>query len=250
MVFVRMTGIFVIAPIFGRKNIPSYYKIGFAFFLSLIAINFVEISQIEKVTTLLEFSFIIMSEFIVGIIIGFIAYLVFSAIYLAGQLIDMQIGFGVVNVLDPMSNIQIPITANFYMIIATLIFLGFDGHHILINAVFESYKYIPLGSLNANAKLIDDLLVTFGTSFSMGFKIAAPITAAVMITDVALGIMSKTMPQLNIFMVGMPLKIIMGIFIIIITMGGFITIVKMIITNIDSDLTRIIRDLGFIIWQM
>jgi len=248
MIFVRMAGIFVIAPIFGRKNIPTYYKIGFTFFLALLAINSVKISDLERFKTLFEFSLVITSEFIIGIIIGFVVYLAFSAIYLAGQLIDMQIGFGIVNVLDPMSNIQIPITSNFYMIITTLIFLTFDGHHTLIKAVFESYKYIPIGGISYNKTLLEDLLMAFGNSFSLGFKIAAPITAAIMITDVSLGIMSKTMPQLNIFVVGMPLKILLGLAVIIITMAMFVTIVKLIMVNINSDVLKIIKDLGFISW--
>jgi flagellar biosynthetic protein FliR len=250
VVFARLSGIFIITPIFGRRNIPSYYKIGFTFFITLISVNTLKLGNIEKFNNLFEFTFVTATEFLIGILIGFIAYLGFASIYLAGQLIDMQIGFGIVNVIDPMSNIQIPITSNFYMIVNTLIFLMINGHHMLIIAIIDSFKYIPIGELNFTDKLLKDFVMIFGNIFSMGFRIAAPVTAAIMLTDVALGIMSKTMPQLNIFIVGMPIKILIGITIITITMAMFVTLAKGIMENIHNDIYKIMSDLGIIIWPI
>jgi len=145
LIFVRMTGLFVAAPIFGRRNIPSYFKIGFSFMLALILANIMPAPEIDYQQNIYQYVLMVIKEFIVGLTIGYIAYMVFTAIYLAGQLIDMQIGFGLVNVLDPISNIQVPITANFYFIISMLVLLMVNGHHMLIKVLFESYSYIPLG---------------------------------------------------------------------------------------------------------
>ena len=110
LVFVRMTGLFVVAPIFGRRNVPAYFKIGFSFFISLILINTTVLQAVEYTDTLPGYVLLVMKEFLVGLSMGFVAYLSYTAIYIAGELIDMKIGFGVVNVIDPMSNIQVPIT--------------------------------------------------------------------------------------------------------------------------------------------
>lgn len=122
LIFVRMTGLFVTAPIFGRRNIPVYYKVGFAFITAILASSVIRVDHVINTDNFLIFALYILKEFLVGIVIGFVAYAVFTCIYLAGQIIDMQIGFGMVNVFDPMSNIQIPITANLYFILAMIIF--------------------------------------------------------------------------------------------------------------------------------
>lgn len=243
LVFVRMTGLFVIAPIFGRKNIPHYFKIGFSLLVTIIMVNSINISNKINIDTFIGYAALVFKEFIVGLIIGFVAYLVFASIYLAGQLIDMEIGFGVVNVIDPMSNIQVPVTANFYIIITTLVFLIMNGHHMLIVAVYESYQYIPIGELSVTKGVVETVIKIYTSIFSLGFKIAAPITAAILVTDVALGIISKAMPQLNVFIVGMPLKIFSGLSIMIFTMSMYITIVKMIIENIAGNIEDVLSKL-------
>lgn len=243
LLFVRMTGLFVVAPIFGRRNIPAYFKIGFSFMLALILVNTVSVPEIEYQQSIYQYAFLIIKEFIVGITIGFVADMIFTAIYLAGQIIDMQIGFGLVNVLDPINNIQVPITANFYFIISMLVFLVVKGHHLLISTLFDSYNYIPIGNMVFGEMLINDVIRVFGSVFIIGFKIAAPITAAIMIADVALGVMARTVPQLNVFVVGMPLKIAVGIIVMLLTVPMFIMLLDSIFSTIDVELFNFLRDM-------
>ena len=243
LIFVRMTGLFVIAPIFGRRNIPSYFKIGFAFVLSLILVNTIKTSGINYLN-FFEYAFLVIKEFLVGLTIGYVAYLIFTAIYMAGQIIDMQVGFGMVNVLDPMSNIQVPVTANFYFIISMLMFLGMNGHFLMIKGLVDSYKLVPLGAAVFGEKLMNDIINVFGSTFVLGFKISAPIVAAILITDVSLGVISRVLPQINVFVVGMPLKILLGIFVMMITVPVFITVMDLIIGGMNSDMMTFIKDLG------
>jgi len=244
LVFVRMTGLFVISPIFGRRNMPAYLKIGFSFLLALITVNMISVPDLEYYNSIYHYALLIFKEFMVGVTLGYISYMVFSAIYMAGELIDMQIGFGVVNVLDPMSNIQVPITSNFYFIMSMLVFLAVNGHHTLIKALFESYKYVPLGGAVFNDNLMEDIIRIFGNIFVIGFKIAAPITAAILITDVALGVVSKTVPQLNVFVVGMPLKIFLGIAVMMITIPMFIMLLETLFDSMDSETLNFLKDMG------
>jgi flagellar biosynthetic protein FliR len=243
LVLTRMTGLFVVAPIFGRKNIPVYFKVGLAFLMAVILVNTQNPGIADKYSNLWGFGFLIAKEMLVGITIGYVSYIIFTSIYIAGQLIDMQVGFGMVNVLDPLSNIQIPVTANFYFIICMMLFLLGNGHHILINALFDSFKIVPLGTATFSGALMSDLLRIFGSIFSVGFRISAPVIATILVTDIALGIMSRAVPQLNVFVVGLPLKIIIGLLVVILTFSTFITIVEGLTGDVAKEMLRFLNDM-------
>jgi len=244
LVFLRMTGMFVISPVFGRQNLPVYYKVGFSFFLALIVFASVAIVAPATYGTFAEYALLGLREFVIGVSIGFIPYLMFSAIYLAGQLIDMKIGFSMVSVLDPVSNTQIPVTSNFYFIICMLVFIGVNAHHIMILSIARSYGLIPLGSLNVDGALIRTLIRLFSDIFVVGAQIAAPIIFTILLTDVALGVISKAMPQMNVFMVGMPLKILVGLMIIVITLPAMMYILGNLFGNIGRETFNFMRGLG------
>ncbi len=229
LVFVRITGMFFLSPIFGRSNIPNYYKAGFCFVFSIIMANSVPVPDLSLYTSLASYVVLIAKELLIGLMLGFISYLIFSSIYIAGQMIDVRIGFGMVSVFDPISNVQIPITADFYVIVATLMMLVTDAHHLLIHAMAESYTLLPIGEMLFSGDLVMQIVKIFANVFIIGFKIAAPVTVSILVTDMALGIISKSMPQMNVFMLGMPIKIIMGLLIIVITLGAFKGIVNTII---------------------
>lgn len=243
LVFVRMTGLFVIAPIFGRRNIPTYLKIGFSFFITLILVNTTAIKAVQYDGSLLSYVLLAVKEFIVGISIGFVSYMVFTAIYVAGEIIDMQIGFGVVNVIDPVSNIQVPVTSNLYFILSMLLLFSVNGHHVIIKTLFDSFSSLPPGSSVFDASLSDGLIKLFATVFMTGFKIAAPVVAVIIVTDVALGTISRMVPQLNIFVIGMPLKIFLGLFIVLITIPIFITIMNFIFNTMNTSMLDFIKEL-------
>ncbi len=243
LIFVRMTGLFVTAPIFGRGNIPVYFKIGFAFTTTLLMANVIQVGHAIDTQNFMIYALYIIKEFLVGVVIGFVAYAVFTSIYIAGQIIDMQIGFGMVNVLDPLSNIQVPVTANLYYMLAMLIFLVTNGHHMLIKALYQSFSIVPLGSAIFGPGMVDNIIVVFQNMFTVGFKIAAPIVAAVIVTDVVLGIISKTIPQMNVFILGMPLKILIGMVIVLITVPAFIYIVTMLTDDMSVEIFKFIKSM-------
>ena len=245
LVFVRVTGLFVVSPIFGRRNIPVYYKVGFSFLLSVILSLTIPVPDLREYTTLLSFILLAAKEFVIGLTLGFISYLITTSIYLAGQMIDMHIGFGMVNVFDPLTNIQIPITANFYFIVASLMLLIMDGHHLLIYTLCDSFTLFPIGSRIVIEQSLVDFIVNMITSiFVISFKIAAPITCAILITDVALGIIARAVPQVHVFIVGLPLKILVGFIVMAITITAFRGIIHVLMDGMNRefiDFLRIIR---------
>ena len=244
IVFVRMTGMFVVSPVFGRRNLPTYYKIGFSFFLALIITSSNSIALPETNGAILEFAFIIIKEFVVGISIGFIPYLMFSCIYFAGQIIDMKIGFSMVSVMDPVSNIQIPVTSNFYFMMCMIVFITLNAHHSIIRAVFTSYEIIPVGHFAISEQVMQNILRLFSDIFVTGFRIAAPIVFTIMLTDMALGIIAKAMPQMNVFIVGMPLKILVGLMIIIVTLPVLFIILRELFGDIELETVNFMRGIG------
>lgn len=242
-VLVRMSALFIISPIFGRKNMPQIFKIGFSCLTALILVNVVSLPMNINTNSIYDFTMVIIKEFVAGLIIGYIGYLVLTAIYLAGQMIDTQIGLGIVSVIDPTSNMQVPVTANFYYTLAMVLFLTMNGHHMLISAVTDSYKVIPIGAMVYDKLVLDQIVQLMITIFIIAFKIAAPIIAVALICDVALGILSRTMPQMNIFFVGMPLKIFIGFATIMITIPAFMMIMNFSMDLINQQTTEVINNM-------
>ena len=217
LILIRMSALFILSPIFGRRNLPAVFKIGFAVFLTIIFINTVKVPEINFMANIYTYFLYILKELMVGLVIGYVTYVIMSALYLAGQMIDMQVGFGMVNVIDPMTNIQVPLTSNFYYMYTILIFLSLDGHFMIIRALFESFKVIPVEKLSVNTSVVLEITSIMRDMFSIGFRIAAPIIAAIFVTDVVLGVLSRTMPEMNVFMLGMPIKIVIGLLVIAVT---------------------------------
>jgi flagellar biosynthetic protein FliR len=241
LVFVRMTGIFVMTPIFSRNSIPNAFKIGFAFFISLIVMTTISPNQFSLNTD--NTVILIVRELLVGLIVGFISYLFFTTLYIAGQIIDMQIGFGMVNVLDPQHRVQVPVVGNFFYIIAIFILLIINGHHTLIEAVIASYKILPIGQYVIVDGVYLNIIKIITEIFIIGFKISGPILATIFITNVMLGILARTVPQMNVFIVGMPLKIIVGFIIMIFTMPLYILALQHIFNNMFEEIFNFFKAL-------
>lgn len=219
LILVRITGLFVISPIFGRNNLPAMAKIGLSVMIALILLPLKADTFYLSIDNYRGLMFWSLSEFLIGIIIGYIAFAYFTSLYLAGTIIDIQMGFGMVNIMDPQTNAQMPLMGGFYNILITLLFLNINGHHRLIESLVYSYEVLPIGfNLFVNTNIINYITKTFVEIFVLAFQLSAPILVAVFLGNVILGILARTMPQMNIFIVGLPFKIIIGIVIILITL--------------------------------
>ena len=223
LILVRTTGLFVASPIFGRKNMPAIMKVGLSLTTALILLPLKINTYSLKIDNLRTLIFFVITEFLIGIIIGFIGFIYFTVIYLAGTIIDIELGFGMVNIMDPQTNAQMPIMGGFYNILFTLIFLTINGHHQLIKSLINSYEILPIGlQISINDNVISYLSGILTETFILAFKLSAPILISIFLVNVVLGILARTMPQMNIFMVGMPLKIVIGIIIILLSLRFFI----------------------------
>lgn len=225
LIFVRVAAFFATLPLFSYRTIPAPFKIGFTFFLALIMFYTVDASNVPIDNMYL---FLLIKEIIVGLLIGLLAYIILSAIQIAGGFIDFQMGFAIANVIDPQTGAQSPLTGQYLYIIALLFLLSVNGHHLLIDGIFYSYELIPMGSFIPfqDGNLIDFVITTFNKMFLIAFQMAIPIVGCLFLVDVALGIIARTVPQLNVFVVGLPLKIFVSFVTILFFLSLYIVLVE------------------------
>ncbi|WP_219836673.1 flagellar biosynthetic protein FliR [Paenibacillus sp. R14(2021)] len=226
LIFCRITAFFVVAPIFSTRNVPNTFKIGFCFFVSFLVFLTYGIKQ--TIVPDAEYILAIIREILAGVLLGYTAYLFFAIVNTAGSLIDMQMGFGMANVIDPMSGVSAPLTGNFKGMIATLVFLSINGHHYLLSALLQSYDWIPISNtlfLHMKSGSITSFLTGMvAQTFLLAIQMAAPLVVAMFLTDVGLGFLARTAPQYNVFVIGIPIKILVGFLILIILMPSLVTL--------------------------
>lgn len=225
LVLVRITSFFVTMPIFSYRTIPATHRIGLSFFLAWIMYYTIEIPNIAFDET---FILLVLKEALVGLMIGFVAYMILSAIQIAGGFIDFQMGFAIANVIDPQTGVQNPLMGQYLYTLSLLFLLATNGHHLLLDGIFYSYKFIPIDQVFihfGNQDLLDFVIKSFNQSFIIAFQMAIPVVGSLFIVDIGLGILARTVPQLNIFVVGIPIKIAVSFIILLIVMGVMMTVV-------------------------
>jgi flagellar biosynthetic protein FliR len=212
LLFCRLSGLFISAPILSSRMIPVRVKVFTVAALAAVLCYVVPLNDAsQKIGTPAMFIAALVLEILVGYTIGFVAYIALGAIQLAGQLMDMQMGFAMVNVVDPQSGTQLPLMGNLTQTVALLIYLSMNGHHYLLQALVQSYKAVPVLGFSMTSGLMELLAGITVYMFVIAVKIASPLVIAVLTADVAMGFIARTVPQMNVFIVGMPLKIILGL---------------------------------------
>ncbi|MEC0373035.1 flagellar biosynthetic protein FliR [Paenibacillus chibensis] len=223
LIFCRITSFFVVAPVLSSKGVPNTFKIGMSFFLSVLV--FLTYGVHQELPADLTYVLLIIREILIGLLLGFVAYLLFMVIQTAGAFMDIQIGFGIANVIDPMTGTSSPVLGNFKYMFAVLLFLTMNGHHYLLDGIIRSYDWVPLSNdffiKLYNGSISEFLVKTFGQSFVLAFQMSAPIVTALFLTDLGLGFLARTAPQFNVFVIGMPLKVIVGLAVLMLLVPTF-----------------------------
>ncbi len=241
LIMVRVLGITVLVPFFGNSNVPMMTKIILSFFISVIVFSTASIVAPVSSSNIFAYGGVVAIEFVTGLAIGFGAYVVYSILSLAGQFIDMQIGFSMVNVFDPLSEIQLTITGNLYYYLLMIITLILNAHHYFLKTLIDSFFRIPLGGAVLSPALEEATVGFIPAYFSMALRIATPIFFVMLITNVVLGILARTVPQLNMFVVGFPIKILFGLSTIFVMLAFFDNISEMLIGESQKQMMEIIE---------
>lgn len=240
-VFARVTGMLTSAPIFGSRTIPVIARVGLAVLLSLFLLPLSSVAPDRQPSSLAMLAWWVLVELAYGLSAGFVASLFLQAVQMAGHLIDTQVGFGMVNVFDPQFGQQVPLIGNFKFLLAMVVFLALQGHHMLISAMAENLRAVPAGTQlqmeNAAGFLVDSV----AGMFVLALKIALPVMGTVLMTDVALGILARIMPQMNVFVVGITGKLVVGIFTLFLILPFYATFLEVGFEGIYRDFTRILE---------
>ncbi|MDF2510890.1 MAG: putative rane protein [Herbinix sp.] len=214
LILVRITGFVFTAPFFSLRNVPNRVKVGLSIFMAAILFYTVPFTSPDYVSVI-DYSIIIIKEALAGAIMGFFANIAYQVLSFAGQMIDTEIGFSMINEIDPTSQVQTTITANLYGYMVLLIMLITNLHHYFIRAIIDSFQIIQLGEVIIDSNIYL-LMVKFITDyFIIGFRIVLPIFAAILVVNTVLAILAKIAPQMNMFVIGMQLKIAVGLFVMI-----------------------------------
>ncbi|GIN70460.1 flagellar biosynthetic protein FliR [Bacillus sp. J14TS2] len=238
LVFMRISAFFVSVPLFSYRTIPTIFKIGFSFILAVMIYYTLDVSPIPIDGTYL---LLILKEAVIGLLLGFIAYMMLSAIQIAGGFIDFQMGFAIANVIDPQTGAQSPLMGQYLYTFSLLFLLAVNGHHLIIDGIFNSYHFIPIDQFVVafgEEGFILYVMKSFGMMFMIAFQMAIPIVASLFLVDVALGIVARTVPQLNIFVVGFPIKIAVSFIVIFIVMALLFAAVH----NLFEEMLVVLRD--------
>ncbi|MBN1576070.1 MAG: flagellar biosynthetic protein FliR [Chitinispirillaceae bacterium] len=214
LAFVRVVTILALMPVFGASAVPPQLKVAFALILTTLLFTAVMPGAlpIEPAFSLPLFGLLVVKEVMVGVAVGFVASMLFAAVQFAGRLVDTEMGFGFVELMDPMSSERVTVMGQLQVIIFTIFFLTFNGHYFMLIAVQRSFELIPLlGGTLPGGKVAHHLTSLTGAVFVVALKFSAPIYVTLILSELALGAVARTVPQINIFFVGMPLKIAVGL---------------------------------------
>lgn len=210
-VLVRVGAILFTIPFLEARSLPVMIKVGLAISVSWLILPQLDASPPAALSTPLTFAIGLISEVGIGLIIGLTVQLLFAGIQLGGQMAGLQMGLAIANVVDPASSVQIPLLAQFLNLFAMMIFLSMNMHYYFIMALMDGFERIPFWGGQFNGGLFELVVKLAGNTFVVAAQIGAPVMAALLLTTVALGLIARTVPQMQIFIVAMPLKILLGL---------------------------------------
>ncbi len=235
LLLVRCLGFYLAGPVFAERSIPGQVRVLLAAGTAVALLPVVG-SGMAPATDLPHFVLAVAGETFMGVLLGFGAALPFVGIRMAAELIGIQIGFGIVNVIDPREGGQVSVLDRFYELAAVTVFLVLNGHHLLLRALGTSLRVVPLGGVAPAPGLAGQLMGMAGSMFVTALAVGAPLIAVLFLTDAAMGFVARTVPQMNIFIVGFPVKIAIGLFGIAVTLPFFVRTIDRLIPSIERDL--------------
>lgn len=217
LILVRITSFIFLCPGFSFSGLPNTVKIALSFSISIIL--YMILPEIGVISGLFHFVVLIIKETLFGIAMGYITQLVYGIMEIAGQLIDFQVGFSMASVYDPSMGTTASNYGKTYYWLSISIFFLLDMHHRVIETLIKSFEYIPIGTAGFQGLTVLSILNLFSRVFELAVNLAAPMIIVVLVTDVVLGIISRTVPQINVLMLGMPLKSMVSFFITILMLS-------------------------------
>jgi flagellar biosynthetic protein FliR len=245
LLFLRVSGLLISSPIFGRRNVPRIAKVGFCLVISAVFLLALPAPKTYPVWNgVIAYMLLCVRELLFGVAMGFVMSAMFDLVLTGGSMIDTQIGFSMMSLYDTQSNSQAPITGTLFQLLETVLFFGMDGHLRIIDVLYATIQRVPVGKAMLTPNIAWVAAKVMSTSFALSLMMAMPIVAAGIMLDLALGAIIRTVPQMNMFVVGIPLKIVVGLLVLAGTFPLFMDLSKEITAQMFSLINQAFACIG------
>ncbi|MHB1041884.1 MAG: flagellar biosynthetic protein FliR [Eubacteriales bacterium] len=239
LVFLRAVAFMMSGPLYAIKGLPPLVKVGFSLALAVVVFPVLDFKA-PLPEGAWAYGLAVISETGVGVLLGTAVTMILNSIKMAGQFIDFQIGYSMATLIDPHGT-QNTLLSEYLYLLTLIFFLLMDGHYTLIAGLFKSYQIIPLSAAAFGGGMAQILLKIFCGAFTIALQVSVPVLAVLMITDLSLGFLSRTVPQINVFITGFPVKIIVGLLTLSFFIPFFGTILRALIDMIEKDLYAMMK---------
>jgi flagellar biosynthetic protein FliR len=241
LVLSRVAGIFAALPVFGGHSLPLRIKVVIVFLITMVCFPTLSVALPQMPSDAFSLALLALSEVMIGLTLAFITQIIFAGVEFSGQIIGMQMGLTISSIIDPTRGTQTQIMSVVQTLFATLMFLSLNIHHLFIRAIVDSFKVIPLGGWRMSGELANFLVMRTADIFIIGIRLAAPVMVALLLTTVALGVMARAFPQMNIFMISMPLNIGLGLIILGMTLTIFFHVLETAFGHLSAQIDALFR---------
>lgn len=226
LVISRVAGMFSALPVFGGRRLPLQIRVVTILAITLVCFPILTLTPPPMPSDTFALGLLALREVMIGLTLSFITQIIFSAVEFSGQIIGMQMGFTIASIIDPTHGTQTQVMSVMQSLLATLMFLALNIHHLFIRTIVDSFHIIPLGVWHLNGEIISFLTRATAEIFVLGVRLAAPVMVALLLTSVVLGIMARAFPQMNVFMISFPLNIGIGFVVLGLTLAMFFHVLE------------------------
>src|SRR5262245_30252133 len=241
---IRIGAIVLSLPLLGSRNIPAQLKILLILMLGVALYPLVQTQQVVIPQRLGHLGLVVISEMLIGLTIGFVAQILFAGIQLGGEMISQQMGLSIATVFDPYNAQQVSLVTHFQYVLAMCMFLSGFAHHWFIIAMAESLQSIPLASLSTSGAVLPVILTLLGKACVIAIQLAAPVSIALLLATLVLGVMARLVPQLNVFMLSFPATLGLGLVMLALALPLVMGGIQLAFEQLGNDLVQVIRVLG------
>ena len=241
---VRFSGFFLITPVYSDNLSPTMVKTGFTVICSLLILPHLVATVTLPNLSIMGYGIMAVKELSLGFMLGFIVLFMSSSLRMGGHLIGMQIGFSFAQVADPGSNQSVGIISEILQLAGSLLFLFFNGHLIILESLFLSFSMVPPTGLVITGSIVEEVLLYSRMIFLCGLQIAMPIIAVILVTDVALGLIARTVPKMNVFQLGFAIKVIGGFIVIYFFIYSLADVIRSLLNTSFEEMMLVLKHLG------
>jgi flagellar biosynthetic protein FliR len=239
--FLRVSAILTTMPILGNAFVPAQVKGGLSLLMTIMIYPFVQNDVSPATFEFVPLLLRVAVEVFIGVVIGFTVRFIFAGVQFAGDMIGFQMGFSIASVFDPSTSQEVSIISEFQYMMVMIIFLFVDAHHIFLTAMVDSFRILRLQDIHISQEFFHRLVTLSGDVFVIAVKISAPIVAVLLFVNVGLGVIARTVPQINVFIVGIPLQIAIGLIFLGLTAPIFLKVVLHLFQGLAGEINGLLR---------